>query len=158
MVGENPEGETFGVPTTKIERICVHDAAALSKMAEPFDESSWTIWCEKMHRIFKVVGALPYIDGTIPCLDKETDPEEWKTWDFNNDFAQCLITSNFNAKQMIHIGQAKTAYETWQNLASIYIPKGYQNATAVSRNYHDTHVKEAGDVVKHLDKLKGLWE
>ena len=32
--------------------------------------------------IFKVAGALPYIDGTIPCPDKETDLEERKTWGF----------------------------------------------------------------------------
>ena len=126
MVGESSEGETSSVPTTKIERINVCDAAALSKMAEPLDESNWTIWCEKMHHIFKVAGTLPYIDGTIPCPDMETDLEEWKTWDFNYSFAQCLITSNVDAKQMIHIGQAKTTYKTWQNLASIYVPKGYQ--------------------------------
>ena len=48
MIGESPEGETSSVPTTKIKRICACDAAVLSKMAEPSDESNWTIWCEKM--------------------------------------------------------------------------------------------------------------
>ena len=158
MVGESSEGETSSVPAIKIERINVCDAAALSKMAEPSDEFNWTIWCEKMHRIFKVAGALPYIDGTLPCPNKETDPKEWKTWDSNDSFAQCLVTSNVYAKQMIHTGQAQTAYQTWQNLASIYVPKGYQIAMAVSRNYHDTRVKEGGDVVEHLNKLKELWE
>ena len=36
--------------------------------------------------------------------------------------------------------------------------KDIKFATAVSKNYHDTCVKEGGDVVKHLNKLKGLWE
>ena len=52
MVEESSEGETSSVPTTKIERINVHDAAALSKMAELLDESNWSIWCKKMHDIF----------------------------------------------------------------------------------------------------------
>ena len=117
-----------------------------------------SIWCEKMCCIFKVMGALPYIDGTLPCPNKETDPKEWKTWDFNDSFEQCLVTSNVKAKQMIHIGQAQTAYQTWQNLASVYVPKGYQIAMAVSRNYHDTQVKKGRDVVEHLNKLKKLWE
>ena len=90
MVGESSEGETSSVPAIKIERINVHNAVALSKMAEPLDEFNWTIWCEKMCRIFKVAGALPYIDGTLPCPNKETDPKEWKTWDFNDSFANAL--------------------------------------------------------------------
>src|ERR1700678_3623878 len=40
----------------------------------------------------------------------------------------------------------------------LYVPKGYQVAMAISRSYHETRMKEGGDVVEHLNKLKELWE
>jgi hypothetical protein len=56
------------------------------------------------------------------------------------------------------VGRAKTAEETWQNLSAVYVPKGHQIAAAVLRTYYDTHAHKGDDIVKHLSKLKELWE
>ena len=166
MPGETSKTpETFNVPTSTfdatiptITKIDLREASAIAKMADKLEESNWTVWCEKMRRIFKVTKVLPYIDGTIPCPDKETYPEQWKIWDHNDSFAQCLITCNVSDRQMIHIGRAKTAEETWQNLSAVYVPKGHQAGTAVLRNFYDTRAKESDNIVEHLSKLKELWE
>jgi hypothetical protein len=85
MPEKNSEGETFTVPAPTIAKIDLCKAAAVAKMADKLEDSNWTVWCEKMHRIFKVTEVLPYIDGTIPCLDKETylvilrgNPRAWR--------------------------------------------------------------------------------
>ena len=161
MPGETSETfnnliSTFDATIPTITKIDLQEASAVAKMADKLEESNWTVWCKKMCQIFKVTEVLPYIDGTIPCPDKETYPDQWKIWDHNDSFAQCLITSNVSDKQMIHIGRAKTAKETWQNLSAVYVPKGHQVGTAVLRNYYDTHVKEGDNIIKHLSKLKEL--
>ena len=158
LAEESSAGETSSVSAQKIEKINLREATAISKMAEQLNDSNWIVWCEKMHRIFKVTEVLPYIDSTLPCLDPNTHPDDWKAWNSNDSFAQCLITSNVSDNQMIHIGRVKTAYETWQNLSAVYVPKGHQVATAVLRTYYDTRAREGDDIVQHLSELKELWE
>jgi hypothetical protein len=95
MPGETSKTpETLNVPTSTfdaiiptITKIDLREASAVAKMADKLEESNWTVWCEKMRRIFKVTEVLPYVDGTIPCPDKATYPEQWNIWDHNDSFA-----------------------------------------------------------------------
>jgi hypothetical protein len=34
-------------------------------------------------------------------------------WDFNNNYAQFIITNNVTATKMVHIGQCKTMCAMW---------------------------------------------
>ena len=108
------------IPNT-ITKVCIWEAASITRLLEPLDEKSWSIWHEHIHQVFKVCGVLLYVDGTIQCLDKTTHPEDFEAWEFNNSYAQCLISNNIIASQMMNVSRLNTAHEMWTSLEAVLL-------------------------------------
>ena len=81
---------------------------------------NWNVWCEHIRRTLKVCGVLPYIDGIIECPDKNTHPDDFEIWEFNNSYAQCLLTNNIADNQMINVTRLQTAHEMWTSLEAVH--------------------------------------
>src|ERR1700735_707137 len=142
----------------QIKKVDARKAASITRLVEPLDETNWNIWRERIRRVFKVCGVLPYIDDTIPCPNKETHPEDYHAWEFNDSYAQCLISNNITANQMINVSRLDTARQMWVSLQAVHASRGYQYAIAIERSLFSTRAEEGQDINEHLNKLKETWE
>ena len=98
------------------------------------------------------------MEGTVACPNKETDPEDFAAWEFNDSYAQCLISNNITANQMINVTHLHTAREMWTSLEAVHESKGHQYAIALMRALFRTCAEEGDDLIEHLNKLKEMWE
>src|SRR5882757_1210492 len=137
----------------QIKRVDAREAASITRLAEPLDETNWNIWHERICHVFKVCGVLPYIDDTIACPKKETHPEDYQVREFNDSYAQCLISNNITANQMINVSRLDTAQQMWVSLQAVHESRGYQYAIAIERSLFSTRAKEGDDINEHLNKL-----
>ena len=70
-----------------IIKVCTQEAASITRLSEPLDEKNWSIWREHIRQVFKVCSVLPYVDGTIQCLDKISHLDDFEAWEFNDSYA-----------------------------------------------------------------------
>ena len=103
-----------------ITKVCAHEAASITRFSELLDEKNWSIWHECICQVFKVCSVLLYVDGTIQCPDKTTHPEDFEAWEFNDSYAQCLISNNIIASQMMNVSHLNTAHEMWTSLKAVH--------------------------------------
>jgi len=92
-----------------INKVNAREAASITRLNEPLDEQNWSIWRERIRRVFKVCGVLPYVDGTLSSPNKQTHPDNFEAWEFNDSYAQCLISNNITANQMMNVSCLVTA-------------------------------------------------
>jgi hypothetical protein len=80
---------------------------------------------ERIHWVFKVCGVLSYLEGaSVPPPNKETHPEDFEAWEFNDSYAQCLISNNITANQMMNVSRLVTAHQMWASLSAILLGSG----------------------------------
>ena len=103
-----------------ITKVCAHKAGSIIRLSEPLDEKNWSIWRERICQVFKVCSVFLYVDGTIQCLDKTTHPEDFEAWEFHDSYAQCLISNNIIASQMMNVSCLNTAHEMWTSLEAVH--------------------------------------
>jgi len=96
------------------------------------------------------------VDGQIP--KPAAGHTDFEIWNFNNKYAQCLITQSVAKAQMMYIGWLTMSHEMWTALKAIHEPKGHQTAIAVQCALFATVTEEGNDIAKHLVKLKKQWE
>ena len=135
-----------------MEKIDTKQLFAVAKLQEPLDNNNWSTWHQQLNQVLQLGNIDGIIDGTIP--KPATGHADFGTWNFNDKYAQCLITQNVAKNQMIHIGWLKTSHEMWTTLKAIHEPKGHQTAIAVQRALFATVAEEGDDISEHLVKLK----
>ena len=140
-----------------IQKVNARESASITRLIESLDENNWTIWRERMYRVLKVCRVLPYVEGTVACPDKEAHPEDFAAWEFNDSYAQCLISNNIVANQMINVTRLHTAREMWTSLEAVHESRGHQYAITLMRSLFRTCAEEGDDLVEHLNKLKEMW-
>jgi hypothetical protein len=115
-----------------IQKVDAREAASITRLAEPLDGDNWTVWRERIHRVFKVCGVLSYVEGAgVPPPNKETHPEDFEAWEFNDSYAQCLISNNITANQMMNVSRLITAHQMWASLSAVHESRGHQYAIAL---------------------------
>jgi hypothetical protein len=132
--------------------------SSITKMKEPLDETNWVVWHERIRRIFHLCGVEPYVYGKIKCPDPSTNKATYEIWDYNDVYAQILITNNISMGQMVHVTRLNTAHEIWKSLEAIHETKDYQIAITIQRALFQKCASEDEDVIEHLAELKKLWE
>ncbi|KAF8799709.1 hypothetical protein BYT27DRAFT_7064199, partial [Phlegmacium glaucopus] len=100
------------------------EAASITRLIDSLDENNWSVWRERIYRVFKVCGVLPYVEGTIHCPDKSKYLDDYENWQFNDSYAQCLISNNITANQMINVTRLKTARAMWLSLEAVHEAQG----------------------------------
>ena len=103
MSTPGPSTATESGSQVSLRKVDAREAASITRLGDPLDENNWNVWRERIRRVLKVCGVLPYIDGTIECPDKNTHPEDFDIWEFNDSYAQCLLSNNIAANQMINV-------------------------------------------------------
>ena len=100
---------------------------------EPLDEQNWNTWRQIVIRLLKIQQVMGYVDGSISCPDHVIYPDDADAWNINDMYAQLIISSNVSALQMIHINQAQTAKQMWDNLKTINEMHGHYTAIGIHR-------------------------
>ena len=96
--------------------------------------------------------------GTLPEPDEATDRDYNEAWSFNDSYAQVFITKNLDDSQILYVVCHQMSNEMWMALCVIHEVSGHQTAIALQRALFRTLADEGDDVIKHLTKLKKLWE
>ena len=144
-------------PTPAIKKLdYMH--SSITKMKEPLDDTNWVVWRELIRRIFHLCGVEPYVYGTFKRPDPDVDLAAFNIWDFNDVYAQILITNNISKSQMVHVTRLNTAYEIWKSLEAIHETKDYQVAITIQRALFRKCASEDDDIIEHLGELKKQWE
>jgi len=69
-----------------------------------------------------------------------------------------LIFADVVSLQKVHVSHHKTAYEMWQNLATVHESKGHQTLIAFMCNLYRCNAEDSDNIVEHITKLKGWCE
>jgi hypothetical protein len=128
--------------------------SSITKMKDPLDDSNWVVWRERIRRIFHLCGVEPYIYGKLKRPNPAVDQATFDLWDYNDVYAQILITNNISKGQMVHVTRLNTAHEIWKSLEAIHETKDYQIAITIQHALFRKCASEDDDIIEHLAELK----
>ncbi|KAF8807143.1 hypothetical protein BYT27DRAFT_7255788 [Phlegmacium glaucopus] len=127
-----------------LKRVEACEAASITWLSESLDENNWTIWQEHIYHVFKVCGVLLSHD--------------YEHWEFNDSYAQCLITNNIAANQMLNVTGLPTAHKMWTSSEAVHEAQGHQYTIALMHALFGTCAEEGDNIIEHLNKLQEMWE
>ena len=159
-----PSGSALGTPQTSrahqraLTKVDMKQFGEVAKLSQKLNDTNWVIWRENIVRFFDLAGITPVVFGTLLEPDETTHRDEYEAWTFNDSYAQVVITKNLDDSQILHVARRQTSNEMWTALRAIHEVAGHQTAIAVQRALFRTLADEGEDVIKHLTKLKKLWE
>lgn len=87
-------------------------------------------------------------------------------WDTAEWVACILISNNLSASQFVHVMQATTVKQMWENLKLVHEHKGKQSIPVLRRTMYQMWAKDGDNIVTHLTNmcqiqgqlhLMGLW-
>jgi len=144
--------------TPTITRIHAAESAAFTKTGDPLDAKAknWTGWSQSMRMLFDLFDVMEYVQGKTPCPDSVVDPVGAKNWQYNDAFAQMLITSNISATEKVYTIGCPTSHRMWLNLRSMH--ESHLFLTDHFRTLIATTVAEGGNIHEHLTKLEHSWD
>ena len=137
-----------------IARVNAREGSAITKLSEPLDENNWMAWRERMKRILRLCGILAYAEGKV---DKPQDIKGATNWEFNDIYAQVMITNNITSTEMVHVSQCFTAKAMWDNLEAVHESKGHQTIVSIIQNLFHTKAEEDSNISELLNQLKHYW-
>jgi hypothetical protein len=137
-------------------KVNIREIAPISKLQEPLDDENWATWRQSITRLLRLAGILGIVNGIIPKPGAESG--DLDVWNFNDEYAQILITQNIMRSQMIHVGRLQSSHDMWTALEDIHEAKGNLTAIGAQRILFKTRAEEGDNIEEHLTKLKGAWE
>ena len=143
---------------SNIQRIRAKDWSQEHRTFNLLEEENWQLWREDIELTFTVCGLHNYVDSTIQCPNKDTDPIRASNWSYNNDYTKKAICDHISHTQKYHITNCKTAQEMWSNLQAIHQACGNQTKNQLMHKLTDTKASEGDDIIKHLYRIKKLWD
>jgi hypothetical protein len=99
---------------------------------DPLKEGNWLAWKTRITRILRLHKVYDYVEGKVPKPEDDNEAEKWERRDL---VAQTLIQINVSDEQIIHVAEAETATEIWNNLRSIHEIWGHTSITAAKRTF-----------------------
>jgi len=108
-----------------MEKVDMKQLGSIAKL-EPLDDNNWSTWHQQIIQVLQLGDIFGIVDGQIP--KPAAGHTDLGIWNFNDKYAQCLITQSMAKAQMMHIGWLTTSHEIWTALKAIHEPKGHQTA------------------------------
>ena len=94
-----------------------------------------------------------HCDGSDP---HPNDPCKAQNWDKAEKVAKMMISVNIKPAQFVHVVQATTVKQMWENLVSVHEIRGQQTILALQRTLYRTSAQEGEDIVLHLTLMRSL--
>ena len=94
-----------------------------------------------------------HCDGSDP---RPNDPCKAQNWDKVEKVAKTMISMNIKPAQFVHVAQATTVKQMWENLVSVHEIRGQQTILALQCTLYRTSAQEGEDIVLHLTLMRSL--
>ena len=111
-----------------------------------------------MNLLFKLVKVNGYVYGTIECPNADEDPLGADNWEYNDTYAQIMISINVAQSEKMHTSGANSAHRMWLNLQSMHEYTNRLVLTAHLRALWHITADEGTNICEHLGKLKRQWD
>ena len=119
---------------------------------EPLDDKNWVAWKAQMTSMLHVNKVWGQCDGTI-IPPEMNEPRAFDKWDTADEVAKLLISGNIKSAQCVHVAQAVTAKQMWDNLTSVHEMCGQQSITVLCHTLYHTKVVEGDDIIAHMNTM-----
>jgi len=70
--------------------------------------------------------------------------------------ARILISNNLSTAQFVHVSQATSVKQMWENLKAVHEHRGQQSITTLRCTLYQTCARDGDDVVAHLTKMHSI--
>ena len=145
-----PEDESFEPPPYM--QSCFLGALGSWKMTEPLDDTNWVAWKAQMTSMLHVNKVWGHCDGTI-IPPEVNEPPAFNKWDTADEVAKLLISGNIKSAQFMHVVQAITAKQMWDNLTSVDGMHGQQSIMALCCTLYHMKAVKGDDIVVHMNTI-----
>ena len=156
------EEEGWHVPLRlpSVQRIRATESAAMFRTGELLDNkiNNWPSWSQAMNLLFKLVKVNGYVYGTVECPDVDEDPVGADNWEYNDTYAQIMISINVAQTEKMHTSGANSAHRMWLNLQSMHEYTNRLVLTAHLRALWHITADEGTNICEHLGRLKHQWD
>jgi len=105
-----------------VKRIRAPEASAVTRAGEVLDAraKNWAGWSQSMQLLFNLFEVNNYVLGRVTLPDHTSDPEGASNWQYNDTFAQNLITTNISPREKVYTNGCPTSHRMWLNLQSMH--------------------------------------
>ena len=140
-----------GVPAGLYMQKRFLSAISSFKTPEPLNDDNWVSWKGQIWPMLELNEVWTHCEG--PSIAPPPDNEHRKEWDTAEWVAHILISNNLSGPQFVHVTQATTIKQMWENLKSVHEHKGKQSITALRRTLYQTWAKDGDNIIAHLTKM-----
>ena len=125
------------------------------KTPDPLNDENWVAWKGQITPMLELNGVWTHCDGAEVAPPPE-EIERHKEWDTAEHVARILISNNLSAAQFVHVSEAATVKQVWDNLKAVHEHRGQQSITAIRRTLYQTRAQDGDDIVTHLMNMRTL--
>ncbi|KIM65718.1 hypothetical protein SCLCIDRAFT_112267, partial [Scleroderma citrinum Foug A] len=121
----------------------------------PLNDENWVAWKGQITPMLELNGVWTHCDGA----EVAPPPEEieWcKEWDTAERVMWILISNNLSAAQFVHVSEAGTVKQMWDNLKAVHEHHGQQSILAIRHTLYQSCTQDGDDIITHLMTLRLL--
>ena len=131
------------------------DAISSFKTPDPFNDENWVAWKGQIWPMLELNRVDSHCEG--PGIAPPVTDVDWcAEWDRAERVARIIISNNLLAPQFIHVLQAATIKQMWDNLWAVHEVCRQQSINALRRTLYDTKAQEGDDILAHAMKMHSL--
>ena len=122
------------------------------KTPDPLNDENWVAWKGQIWPMLELNGVDSHCEG--PGIAPPVTDVDWHAeWDRAERVARIIISNNLSVPQFIHVSQAATVRQMWDNLRAVHEVRGQQSINALRRTLYDTKAQEGDDILAHAMKM-----
>ena len=146
-----------GAKVSKASYMSTRFLGAISsfKTHDPLNNENWVAWKGQIWPMLELNGVDSHCKG--PGIAPPVTDVDWRAeWDRAERVARIIISNNLSAPQFIHVLQAATVKQMWDNLWAVHEVHRQQSINALRRTLYDTKAQEGDDILAHTMKMCSL--
>ena len=130
----------------------VNLGAISSYKIDQLRDDNWLSWKGRLVSLLELHDVLEYVEGKVqkPDPNKQDEAAVWKKHD---QIAKTLLLINIADAQMVHVSEAKSSKEVWDNLTAIHQSRGQQSITAARRTFYGLRAEEGVNIPEHINEM-----
>src|SRR6267154_2345952 len=131
----------------------VNLGAISSYKIDQLRDDNWLSWKGRLVSLLELHDVLEYVEGKVqkPDPNKQDEAAMWKKHD---QIAKTLLLINIADAQMVHVSEAKSSKEVWDNLTTIHQSRGQQSITAARRTFYGLQAEEGVNIPEHINEMR----
>jgi len=94
-------------------------AISTFKAAEPLGDSNWVAWKGQIIPMLELNQVWDHCEGDTNPMPEKSDPK-YKQWMVAEQVAKVILTLNIKNSQFVHISQAASMKQMWENLTAVH--------------------------------------